>query len=148
MLKIIDLNRELIDQCQQAGFDAEVGDYFLGAYKTQQPVFVTASNPSLTFGGGLDLQFTKHFPELVRYKQYRGGGNERIANICFCITVNDDLQATKESIRSALEFAIGATRAGETLVLSGLGTGIGGLSVEEFVDVLKDLHPGTLRIKD
>jgi hypothetical protein len=62
---------------------------------------------------------------------------ERIGNICFCISVNDDIEADKDSIEKALKFAVANTYEGETLLLSGIGTGIGRLSDKDFVDVLR-----------
>ncbi len=141
MLKIIDLNKELIEKAQKLGYEAIHGDYFREGYKQEKPVFMTASNPMWTFGGGLDYLISKHFPNLCEIKQIRGGGNERIANLCFTITVDENLKATKETIKSAIEFALENTSADETLCLSGVGTGIGGLSVDEFLEVLEALIP-------
>jgi hypothetical protein len=138
-MKIIDLNNELITLAKEKGYEAVLSDYFQESYRTKNPVFVTASNPAFTFGGGLDYAFTKHFPELCRFKKSKGGGNERISNVCFVITVGDDLQATKETVKSAIKFAIEHTGKDETLCLSGLGTKIGGLSLQEYFEILEEL---------
>jgi hypothetical protein len=137
MIKFIDYNKSLVEKVRKLNIEAVCGDYFFESYKTPRPVLMTASNPHFTFGGGLGYHFTKHFPELCKYKQIKCGENERIGNICFAITVDENLKATKEMIKSALEFSIPSTCEHETLCFSGIGTGIGGLSEDEFISVLK-----------
>lgn len=139
-MKIIDLNNELITLAKQKGYNSVLSDYFNESYRTKNPVMVTASNPAFTFGGGIDYQFTKHFPKLCEYKQSKGGGNERISNVCFVITVGNDLKATKDTVKSAIKFAMENTNKDETLCLSGLGTAIGGLSLQEFFEILEELR--------
>lgn len=134
-----DLNRELVEEVRKIGITAYNMDYFLTTYRTPRPVLMTASNPNWTFGGGLDAIFRGHFPELVKYKQFKGGDMERIANICFCITVDENLRATKEQVKKAIQFAVYNTDEDETLILSGVGTGIGGLSNSDFIKVLKEV---------
>lgn len=120
-------------------FDVIHGDYFREAYKTPFPVLMTASNPLFTFGGGLDYHFMQNFPGLCEYKREVGGGNERIANICFTVTVDKDLESNIDIIKSAMSFALDSVQKNETLIMSGIGTGIGGLSIEDFIDVLSGL---------
>ena len=139
MLKIVDYNQSLIDKVSALGFEGVCGDYLLEAYNTPCPVLVTASNPHWTFGGGIDAEFLKQLPGLCNYKRQKGGSNERISNICFTITVNRELKSDPETIRQALKFAQSTLLEGETLVVCGLGTGIGGLSEDEFIDVLKSI---------
>jgi len=136
---LIDLNKDLIELAEANGIECVYGDYFREGYKQTRPVFVTASNPNFTFGGGIDYLFTKHFPELCRLKQFNGGGSERIANICFTITVDEYLKANKELVKEALLFAINNTDDNETLCLTGLGTNIGGMNIQEFIDLLLEL---------
>lgn len=138
-IKFIDLNKSLVEEVSKLGIESVHGDYFVEGYKTPFPVFMTASNPSWTFGGGLDYHFTEHFPKLCEYKRIKQGGMERISNVVFSITVNDELRATKESIKQAIQFAIWNTQEHETLILSGVGTGIGRLFNSEFVSILKEL---------
>lgn len=140
-IKLIDNRKEVVDAAGPF-VESVRGDYFIEGYRTKQPVFMTASNPRFTMGGGLDAIFVDHFPELVRFKQYKGGGQERIANVVFAITVDDSYKATKDTIEQALRFAIENTGDGETLCISGIGTGIGGLSVNDFVLVLKNVLHG------
>lgn len=135
----VDLNRQLVEKVSLLGIPAICGDYFREIYKIQQPVLMTASNPQWTFGGGIDYAFLQNYPHCIHYKQIKGGTNERITNIVFTTTVDKTLRATKESIRTAIRFAIDHTYEGETLVLSGVGTGIGGLSLDDFVSVVQEL---------
>jgi hypothetical protein len=137
-IKFIDLNLSLVNEVKKLGIEAIHGDYFLESAKTPCPVLMTASNPSFTFGGGLDYYFKKNYPFLCRYKQVKGGGNERIGNICFIVSVNEDLTASKERVREAIRFGLDNTLEGETLCLSGIGTNIGGMSEDDFIKILKE----------
>jgi len=138
-IKIADLNSRLIRRLQEEGLDAECDDYFRVAYRTKRPVLMTASNPMWTFGGGIDAVFAQHFPKLVELKQLKGGAQERISNICFCITVGSNLKADRETVKRALKFAKSQTAEDEVLVMSGVGTGIGGLDIETFAGILKEI---------
>lgn len=138
-IKFVDRNKSLVDMVSILGIESICGDYFIEAYKTEQPVLMTASNPFWGFGGGIDGMFMKHFPELCRYKQIKGGGNERIANICFTITVDENLIATEKEVLSAIQFALSHVGQDETLILMGSGTGIGMLSPNQYVECLKKL---------
>lgn len=136
---VADLNQDLIEAVQFAQIPCVLGDYFLEASKVKYPVLMTASNPRWTFGGGIDANFAEKYPFLVQTKRFKGGQMERIQNITFTITVDDRYQATKETIKEAIVFALSTLNESETLVLSGVGTGIGGLSVDDFVQVLKEI---------
>ena len=136
-IKIVDLNRSLIQACNEAGLDAEWSDYFYTAANTPNAVLMTASNPMWTFGGGIDAKFANIYPDLIEEKQTKGGGMERIENIVFAITVDENYHATPEVVKKAIEFALSALKENETLLLHGAGTGIGGLSIEDFVEIIK-----------
>lgn len=138
-IKVVDSKKRLVDAVSRIGIEAVWREYFSEAEQTPNAVLMTASNPAWTFGGGIDLGFKSEFPDLVKKKQRKGGGMERMGNICFCITVDENLRATKKAIRDAIAFAISQTADHEVLLVSGVGTGIGGLSVEEFVEVLEDV---------
>jgi hypothetical protein len=103
---------------------------------------MTASNPLWSFGGGIDAGFLQEFPNIVELKQHKGGDNERIGNICFTQTVGHDYKATREIVKKALEFAIENTKEDETLLISGLGCGIGGnklFGADELCEVLQEV---------
>jgi hypothetical protein len=142
-IKFCDLNHNLVDRVRELGIEAYCEDYFMFALSVPRHVLVTASNPNYTFGGGIDAIFKSNFSLYCEAKQYRRSEMERIGNICFCVTVGDDLKATKEQVKKAIQFAIDNTYEGETLLLSGVGTGIGGLSEDTFCEILKELlvHP-------
>ena len=133
---IVDLNPEVISHAKEAGYEAIHGDYFSVAYQTPYSVLMTASNPRFTFGGGIDYAFTQHFPKLTEYKRIKGGDMERIGNIVFSITVDNTLKATPEQVKKAIDYALEHTLEGETLLISGCGTGIGGMSVQDFISCL------------
>ncbi len=128
-----------MDKVEALGIEAVCSDYFLEVCRTKNPVLMTASNPNFTMGGGLDLAFKKNYPHLVAYKQTLGGGNERIGNVIFAITVDRNFQASKELVKEALEFAIKNTCEHETLIFTGLGTAIGGLPESDLIEILEVL---------
>ncbi len=131
---IVDLNRQLIQAAKKVGLNAIWGDYFQDIQSNE--VLITASNPKWTFGGGIDAVFAQKYPGLVGEKQDKGGGMERIKNVVFAITVDENYRATKEIVEKAVKFGLYTLKKKEVLRLSGLGTGIGGLSIEEFIDIL------------
>ena len=139
MVKFCDLNRSLVDKVKALGIQSVCADYFLEACRTPRSVLMTASNPNFTMGGGLDYLFEKNYPHVVQFKQARGGGMERIGNIIFAITVDNDYKATPDTIKQALIFALEHVYEGETLLVSGIGTGIGGLLEDEFVRIMKEV---------
>lgn len=140
MLKFCDLNNGLVEKVKEIGIKSVCADYFLEAAKTPYSVLITASNPNFTFGGGIDYHFKKNFPFYCQYKQQKGGGNERIGNINFCITVDETYKSNREMVKKAIEYGLTNLLEHETLLLSGLGTGIGGLSEDEFVEILRGLQ--------
>ena len=133
----IDLNNSLVEKVSGLSIKAEHGDYFRNSLDIPHAVLMTASNPQFSFGGGIDAKFAEYFPYYCQMKRYRGGGNERIGNIVFSITVDNNYRATKELIKYAIIFALSQLCKDETLILSGIGTGIGGLSEDDFCEVLK-----------
>lgn len=137
-LAFVDLNRDLVKAVKELGIKSYWTDYFLKSRKFDNPVFMTASNPAWTFGGGIDAIFLQNYRGLCEQKQTQGGGNERIGNICFTITVGDNLRVSKEKVQKAIKFALDNTAEDETLMLMGSGTGIGGLSKEEYIEALKE----------
>lgn len=141
-IRFVDRNLNLCKEVSKLGIESKHEDYFREARNTKNAVLMTASNPMWTFGGGIDWGFKENYPDLVAEKQYKGGDNERIGNICFCQTVGHDYLATKEIVKKALEFAIANTKKNETLLISGCGCGIGknvNFDSETFVSVLKEV---------
>jgi len=138
-IKIVDLNRSLIQACKEAGLNAEWADYFSDIQPNE--ILITASNPMWSFGGGIDLSFYNHYYKECRQKQEKGGGMERIGNIVFAITVDETYKATTEIIEKAIRFALSTLKENEVLRLSGIGTGIGGLTPAQFVATIKRIAP-------
>ena len=138
-LLFIDNRLSIVEKVREAGFEAIHGDYFDEALKIPRHVLCTASNRSFTYGGGLDRHFLENFPLYCSEKQKRTGTNERIGNICFVISVNGNLQANDDLVREALTFARDNTFEGETLCLSGIGTGIGFLNETRFIEILQEV---------
>lgn len=90
----------------------------------------------------LDYSLAMRFPRECREKQLKGGGNERINNICFCQSVDDEFKSNKEIIKEAFSFAIKNTKEDETLLITGYGLGIGRnpfFDQDTFLEVLKEI---------
>ena len=135
----VDNRKSIVERVKEAGFAAKLGDYFIEALKEPRHVLMSASNPSFSYGGGIDRDLQYHFPLYCEAKQKRAySGNERIGNIVFTITVDNRLASNEQLVREALKFAIENTDEGETLVLMGAGTGIGLLKEDVFVEILKE----------
>jgi hypothetical protein len=120
-----------------------------GEVKLPFGVLVSASNPDFTMGGGWDACIVKWFPFEVFQAQQNKGKNQRIGDVIFTVTVGRDLRATKELVEEALRFALSNVKKDELLVLTGLGTGIGGLSEDTFVALLEStLHESAQKFEE
>lgn len=130
----VDQNDDLIEKVILASVPCEVwcGDIF-----TCNGVIVSASNPFFLMNGGLDKQIKEHYPKTCALID-PNLGNQRINNVIFTVTVGQDYQATPELVREAIRFALEKVDENEKLLLSGLGTGIGGLDLDTFVQILKE----------
>ena len=131
----IDRNKSLVSKVKKAikflpkewNVSAKCGDIF-----EEEGVIVSASNPNFTMSGGLDALIAEKYPkECVDID--RKDGNQRHGNVIFTITVGEDLKATRELVAEALKSALYNTENGETVLISGLGTGIGGLDPDDIV---------------
>ena len=111
--------------------EAVHGDVFEIQKQNQGYKICTASNPNFTFGGGLDLAIAQNFPEEIGWAKEFSFTD----NLFFLVTVNNSLQATKEILQRALVGVLGYRH--ENLILTGIGTGIGGLSEDELVDLIR-----------
>lgn len=141
VLKFIDFNDGLVRQVGYAAvtyrlpIECHTDNIF-----TYDGVIVSASNPMFTFGGGLDYHIAQRYPQecLQKHQHAMQGNNknERIGNVIFTITVNKYLKATKQLVDRSIRFSLKNTKPEETLLLSGLGTGIGGLSESIFIELL------------
>jgi hypothetical protein len=140
MTKIIfiDNRASIVAKVAAKGIQAVHADYFEASAKIPRHVLCTASNPSYTFGGGIDRFFYEKYPHYCEIKQLKGGGNERIGNICFTISVSNAIKSNEELVKDAIRFAMDNTDEGETLVLSGLGTSVGLLNEDVFVELLAE----------
>lgn len=129
----IDKNKKLVAKVKKAvkyfpiKIDCIEGDIF-----KQKGVVVSASNPSFSMGGGLDAAIKKHYPIECTNVKKQG----QVNNVMFTITVGDDFKATRDLVDSALSFAMNEKNhmtPNQTMLISGLGTGIGGLDEDDFV---------------
>ena len=127
----IDKNRSLVNKVKKAieyfpksNISAKYGNIF-----KEEGVIVSASNPDFSCGGGLDRQIVLqgNKPPKVPNK------NIRIKKVIWTITVDKDIKSSRKLVVSALKFALKNTKDTETVLISGLGTGIGELHEDDFV---------------
>jgi len=146
MSKLIfcDLNESLVnkvkalfDQNQNNKWDVKLeavcNDIFECQKQNQGYKICTASNPDFKMGGGLDKLIADKFSdEIDDPKEFSWTDN-----IFYTVSVNSNLQATKEIITRALIGIFGYRH--KDLIFSGLGTAIGGMSEDDFVECLKNV---------
>ncbi len=131
---VVDKNKELIKMVQDAishlpytNISVKVGDIF-----AEEGVIVSASNPYFSCSGGLDFAIAArgHTPP-------KEPG--RHGSIIWAITVDENIVSSRELVHDALDFACSLVNPDETLLVSGLGTGIGGLSYQDFISALLEI---------
>ena len=138
-LIFVDKNEQLINEIKNLKmFQAHVWnirDY------AKDNVIVTCSNPNFTFGGWVDAVIKELYPEECKQKQEKKGGNERIGNVIFTITVDENIRSSKMLVLKALRSVFQLAKEEENVVITGLGTAIWWLNIEDFISVLKDFLP-------
>lgn len=135
-ITFIDRNTSLVEKVKKAvkhfpvKIEVKEGDIF-----NEEGVIVSASNPSFSMGGGLDAQIAKRFPEesaLVQKKKKM----QQIGDVMFVVTVDENIKASRDIVDEALAFAFNKKnhlKPDQTLLVTGLGTAIGGLDEDDFV---------------
>ena len=140
MLIFCDQNKSLVEKVKAvmpADFWGEPikvieGDIFQVA-KDNGCLIATASNPQFTMGGGLDALIKNNFPEECK-KPVAWTKSE---HLYFVLTVDDKIQTGKEIVKTALMNIFGNRHL--NIAFTGLGTGIGDLSEDDFIEVLKSV---------
>ena len=104
---------------------------------------VTASNPSFNARGGLDLILKNMYPtEWEQAKEFNFTDN-----LFFTISVNKYIKSTKKIIQRAL-IGIYAYRHIHDFILTGIGTAIGGLKENDFINELQKILNNNLKRSD
>lgn len=108
---------------------------------------VSCSNKWLSMGGGIDALIAKYYPkECKQAREQLGAGTMdglltpfRIGKVVFAVTVGDNLEADEKAIKNSLSFIFTRLKQHEeTFVFTGMGTGIGGLSPQDFINLCKE----------
>lgn len=140
-LTFVDTNQLLVKKVQDL-FNNQTNTFFeldtyhwdVFDYKKDNPNFLicTASNPSFSMWWWLDKAIAERYPnEICWLKEWVPNGN-----LLPLITVWDDLKATKNIIMRALLFVY-ANISSNNIILTGIGTGIGWLTEDDFIDCLR-----------
>jgi len=144
-LIFVDTNKELVDKVKKLfenwNFDKlnmQLDTYHWDVfdYKKDNPNFLicTASNPKFNMWWWLDKAIADHYPsEVKNLKEWKPTDN-----LLPLITVNSDLKATRSQIMRALTFVY-VNRYKYNMILTGIWTGIGGMSDDDFMDCLANL---------
>ena len=150
-LIFVDTNKELVDKVKKLfenwNFDKlnmQLDTYHWDVfdYKKDNPNFLicTASNPKFNMWWWLDKAIADHYPsEVKNLKEWKPTDN-----LLPLITVNSDLKATRSQIMRALTFVY-VNRYKYNMILTGIWTGIGGMSDDDFMDCLANLWYANLR---
>jgi len=95
---------------------------------------LTASNPNFTMGGGLDLAIKEKYHEQCLNPREFLMTND----LFFVVSVDKDIKATDYYIKRAMFGSYMCSRKND-IIITGIGTGIGGLSITGFITYLKIL---------
>jgi hypothetical protein len=137
-------NQELRELFKSSFPHIEVVD---DAFAYPDAVIVSCSNPKFTMGAGLDAEIAKRYElatEIIQSYAERyplmifPGFVVRIGNVLFSVTVDDNLVANIRGIKDVLG-SVKILSQRENVVMTGLGTGIGGLAHYEFIDLCKEI---------
>jgi hypothetical protein len=117
----------------------ETEDDALKAGSKKGNIILTCSNPDFNPGGGLDAQLAKKYK-----KDWKNAKNLTVSDkLAFATTVDESLKANKKAIIKAIRFAIEtAGKMSGCVVMTGLGTGVGGLTDDEFLDLFEKAITG------
>ncbi len=122
---------------------SEFDDIFKTKKKYNKAKIITASNPNFSMSGGLDLQLKNKYPE--QCNNLREFGFEK--DLFFTISVDENFKATEYWMIRAMFGAYMCSRKND-IIISGLGTGIGGLGIEKFLIYLKRFINADFRYAD
>ena len=120
--------------------EARVGDIS----KERDGIFVTASNPEFLAGGGVDGVLAKRFKS--QWKDLKEG--VKADNLFPVVSVGKDRCAEEWRVMRSLSLVFLLLRNESRVVLTGIGTGIGGLSVNNFCKLLENVLRADLSSAD
>ena len=140
VLHFVDKNKELTDKARKLFAKFTTNKWDIGLKVTNDDIFkhngvvVTASNPDFDMSGGLDLAIAEKYPdEFANKREFL-----KTEHLFYAISVNEKRKSSKELILRALAGVfLHYSNTHETILLSGLGTGIGGLAIQDFLDTLE-----------
>jgi len=107
-------------------------DVFKAKKKYPNALITTTSNPDFSMGGGLDALIKGEYPEQCKSpREFKF-----TKDLFFTITVDKNIKSSKSIVQRALLGIYFASRKND-IIFTGLGTVIGGLSIDDFISELK-----------
>lgn len=141
MIIFTDTNKELINEVKKINFsnsnlhtEVIIEDKDVLEVKKQYPdaLIVTASNPEFKAGGGLDAVLSKEYSE-----QWKEAQEFKFTkDLFFVVSCDNNIKSSRAIIKRALLGVYFASRK-HNIILTGIGTSIAGLSINEFIEELK-----------
>ena len=131
-----DKNKELCEQVKKLNIpDLIIENKDILKCKAKYPNFkiCTASNPDFSAGGGLDKILKDKYPE--EWAQSREFNLTE--NLFFIVSVDNNLKTNNQIITRALAGVLGYKH--KNLILTGIGTSIGGFEISELLKILKNV---------
>ena len=132
-LILIDLNQSLLKKANNLGIKTLYSDIIKYHKEHKNTLLCSASNPMFNMNGGLDAVIKFNFPDIC--KRLTKNKNQIKKDIAFIISVNNQIKSTQKLIKEAIQFVLQNAK-GRTILLTGLGTGIGGMSEDIFLKIL------------
>ena len=137
-LIICDKNKLLIDKLKEQNLKSNIFEIILlnddvlnAKLKYINAKICTASNPLFNAGGGLDKLLKNTYPnEWKQAKEFNVTDN-----LFFIISVDNNINSNREIIRKCFDGLY--LNKNNDFILTGIGTAIGGLDIEVFIEELK-----------
>jgi len=138
----VDKDRELVDlvKSEIPSMIALQGDIIkIRKDEYQKALICSASNPKFEANGGLDKILAENFPDdWIKAKEFA-----LTENLFFVVSVDSGIKSNLKLVQRALIGVHGYSR-DRDIIITGLGTGIGGLDRNEFVKLLKQFSSANL----
>jgi len=138
MLIFCDKNEKLISELKEIKAVIDINYYCEDILNIKKKYpnakIATASNPSFIAGGGLDKILSAKYPE-----EWKLAKESRFTNnLFFILSIDNNLKSNYKIIQRALALVFAYCKK-KDIILTGIGTGIGGLDIMEFTHIFIEI---------